>query len=66
MFKDLDEKLKRDPSLSVTIIYLDDDGERINVEDSRDVINAYRYAEIASESKFVLKFLIETSQNNPN
>ena len=42
--------------LGVKIMYVDDEGELIEVEDSRDLILAYKYAEYASENKNVIKF----------
>jgi hypothetical protein len=59
-FKDLDDKLKKDNSLGIAIEYIDDEGERILVDDSRELIEAYKYAEIASENKNILKFMIDT------
>jgi len=43
---------------------LDDEGDEINVEDSSDLVRAYKYSEMVSNNKNVLKFLVSTYERS--
>ena len=47
----------------ISLTYVDDDGEKNVVEDSRDLIQAYKYSEMTSDNNNVLKFIVDVIRN---
>ena len=63
-FKNIEREITADKTKDIALSYLDCDGDEINVEDARDLIEAYRYARMVAKDK-VLKFLVKIYSKDP-